>query len=181
MRFESKYQVFKQLVVKPHNFKTVLHTLSNRNQLDQYLLLSSSNHYSLVNSGCSLSAGEFHTLPIDIRKLLETRVEHFDHTTKIMGYQRLKYNHVALIKGSAFVDNAMHEEIPSFRDLVFMFKINDVWLLIVEQLETIAFNESLWSYELGHTNLSSVKQPNKLIHIQPKGVDIYEIGKKILC
>ena len=23
-----------------------------------------------------------------------------------------------------------------------------------------------------------VKQPNELIHIQPKGVDIYEIGKK---
>ena len=98
--------------------------------------------------------------------------------TKIMEYQPLNYNHVALIKGSAFVDNLMHEEeIPSFLHLVFIFKINDIWLLIVEQLETIAFNESLWSYELGHTNLFFVKQPNELIYIQPKGVDIYEIGK----
>jgi hypothetical protein len=143
------------------------------------LLLSSSNYYTIVNEGYSLLEREFYTLPIDIRKLLQKHIESSDHTTKIMEYQRLNFNHVMLIKGSVFVDNLMHEEeIPSFLHLIFIFKINNVSLLIVEQLQTIAFNESLWSYELEHTHLFFVKEPNDLIHIQPKRVDIYEIGKK---
>jgi hypothetical protein len=179
MRFESKHQVFKQLAVKSNNYKNILYTLSKRNQLHQCLLLSSSNYYTIDNVGYSLSQRNFYTLPVDIRKLLQKYVEYFDHTTKIMEYQRLKFNHVMLIKGSVFVDNLIHvEEIPSFLRLIFIFKINDVWLPIVEKLQTIAFNESLWSYELEHTHLYFVIEPNDLIRIQPKGVDIYEIGKK---
>ena len=96
-----------------------------------------------------------------------------------MKYQGLGYNHVALTKGSAFVHNLMHEEeMLSFLYLIFIFKINDALLLIIEQLETIAFNESLRSYKLGHTSLFFVTEPNELIHIQSKEVDIYEIAKK---
>lgn len=179
MRFESKHQVFKQIAVKSNNFKNILYTLSKRNQMHQCLVLSSSNYYTIVNQGYSLSERNLYTLPMDIRKLLEKHIDSFGHTTKIMEFQRLKFNHVMLIKGSVFVDNLLHEEeIPSFVRLIFIFKINGNWVLIVEQLQTIAFNESLWSYELEHTHLFFVKEPIELIRIQPKGVDIYEIGKK---
>jgi len=179
MRFESKHQVFKRLAVKSNNFKNILYTLSKRNQMHQCLLLSYSNYYTIVNEGYSLSEREFYTLPIHIRKLLEKYLSCIDHTTKIMEYQRLKFNHVILVKGSVFVDNLMHEEeIPSFLHLLFIFKINNLWLFVVEQLQTVAFNESLWSYELERANLFSVKEPNELIDILPKGIDTYEIGKK---
>ena len=83
------------------------------------------------------------------------------------------------IKGSVFVNDLVHnEEVPSFVHLMFILKIDDVWLLIVEQLQTIAFNESLWSYELEHTHLLSTKHPNELIRIHSKGLDIYEVEKK---
>ncbi|CAF4228074.1 unnamed protein product [Rotaria sp. Silwood2] len=100
MRFESKHQVFKRLAVKSNNFKNILYTLSKRNQMHQCLLLSFSNYYTIVNEGYSLLEREFYTLPIHVRKLLEKYVEYIDHTTKIIEYQRLKCNHVMLIKGS---------------------------------------------------------------------------------
>ncbi|CAF1370806.1 unnamed protein product [Rotaria sordida] len=93
MRFESKHRVFKQLAVKSNNFKNILYTLSKRNQMHQCLLLSFSNYYTIVNEGYSLLEREFYTLPIHVRKLLEKYVEYIDHTTKIMEYQRLKFNH----------------------------------------------------------------------------------------
>lgn len=178
MRFESKHQVFKQLAVKSNNFKNILYTLSKRSQLRQCLLLSCSNYYSIINEGYSLSEIEFHILSADIRALLQKNIGPFDRTAKIKEYQRLKFNHVMFIKGSVFVGNLVHEEeIPSFLLLIFIFNINDAWQLIVEQLQTVSFNESLCSYEVEHTRLFSVKDPNELIVILPKGIDVYEVGK----
>ncbi|CAF1035257.1 unnamed protein product [Rotaria sordida] len=97
MRFESKHQVFKQLAVKSNNFKNIRYTLSKRNQMHQCHLLSFSNYYTIVNEGYSLLEREFYTLPIHVRKLLEKYVEYIDHTTKIMEYQRLKFNHCAFL------------------------------------------------------------------------------------
>jgi hypothetical protein len=180
MHFESKHQVFKQLVVKSNNFKNILYTLSKRHQMHQCLILSSSNYYKIINEGYSSGEKEFYTLPADIRKVLEENIGHFDRTTTIiMEYQRLKFNHVMFIKGSVFVDNLMHEEeIPSFLHLIFIFKTDNTWLLIVEQLQTVAFNESLWSFELEHTHLLSIKEPSEFIHILPKGLDIYKVNRK---
>ncbi|CAM4933777.1 unnamed protein product [Rotaria socialis] len=78
MRFESKHQVFKRLAVKSNNFKNILYTLSKRNQLQQCLLLSSSNYYTIKNEAYSLSEREFHTLSADIRVLLQKHVGSFD-------------------------------------------------------------------------------------------------------
>ena len=179
MRFESKHQVFKQLAVKSNNFKNILYTLSKRHQLHRCLLLSSSNYYNSINEGSSLEEKELYKLPADIRKLLQENIANFDHMTTIKEYQRLKFNHVVFIKGSVFVDNLTHEEeIPSFLHLIFILKINDAWLLIVEQLQTVAFAELFFSYELEHTHLLSIKEPNELIRILPKGLDIYEVNRK---
>jgi hypothetical protein len=179
MRFEAKHQFFKRIAVKSNNFKNILYTLAKRHQLYQCLLLSSESYYKLIDEGHSLTERDLYTLPADIRKLLHDSVGYSDYTTKIMEYQRLNVNHVHFIKGSLFVDKLLHEEeIPSFLHLVFILKINNTWLMIVEQLQTIAFNESLYSYELEHTHLFSIKQPNELIHILPKGLDIYEVNRK---
>lgn len=141
--------------------------------------LSFSTYYSIVNEGYSLSEREVRTLSADIRAILQKHIGSFEHITKINEYQRLKFNQVMFIKGSVFVDDLIHEEeIPSFLRLIFIFNINNTWLLIVEQLRTVSFNELLFSYELEHTHSFSVKEPNELIAILPKGTDIYDIGKK---
>ncbi|CAF5060317.1 unnamed protein product, partial [Rotaria magnacalcarata] len=62
--------------------------------------------------------------------------------------------------------------------LAFIFKINNKWVLIVEQLQTIAFVETLWSFELERTRILLIKKPNDLILISPKGYDIYQVKKK---
>jgi hypothetical protein len=180
MRFESKHRIFKQLAMKSNNFKNILYTLTKRYQLHQCLLLSSLNYYNINDEGYSLTERDLYTLSADVRELLCNTVGILDSTeTKITEYQRLKFNHITFIKGSVFVDNLIHEEeIPSFFHLMLILKIDGVWLLIVEQLQTIAFNDSLWSYELERTHLLSIKRPNELISILPSGLDIYEVNKR---
>ncbi|CAF2102228.1 unnamed protein product [Rotaria magnacalcarata] len=179
MRFESKHQMFKQLAVKSNNFKNILYTLSKRHQLRQCFLLSLPNYYEIIREGYSSTEKHIYALPADVRKLLQGKIAHFDDTTTVMEYQRLKFDHVMFIKGSVFVNNLVEEEeIPSFLHVIFILKIANDWLLIVEQLETVAFNESLWVYELEHTHLLSMKQPNELIHVLPKGLDIYVLNGK---
>jgi hypothetical protein len=180
MRFESKHQIFKQLAVKSNNFKNIIYTLTKRHQLHQCFLLSSLNYYNIDDEGYSRTERDLYVLPADVRKLLCNTTGILDSTeTKIVEYQRLKFNHIIFIKNSVFVNNLLHEEeVPSFFHLMFILKIGDDWLLVVEQLQTIAFNESLWSYELEHTHLLSIKHPNELIRILPKGLDIYEVNKK---
>ncbi|CAF4841790.1 unnamed protein product, partial [Rotaria sp. Silwood2] len=179
MRFEAKHQMFKQLAVKSNNFKNILYTLSKRHQLRQCLLLSLPDYCTMIREGYSATEKHIYTLPADVRKLLQGKIAHFDDTTTVMEYQRLKFDHVMFIKGSVFVTNLVEEEeIPSFLHVIFILKIATDWLLIVEQLETVAFNESLWAYELEHTHLLSIKQPNELIHLLPKGLDIYQLNEK---
>ncbi|CAF4094505.1 unnamed protein product [Rotaria magnacalcarata] len=179
MRFESKHQMFKQLAVKSNNFKNILYTLSKRHQLRQCLFLSLPNYYKIVREGYSATEKDLCTLPADVRKLLQGNTTYFDGRTKVMEYQRLKFDNIMFIKGSVFVNKLTEEEeIPSFLHVIFILKIDNDWLLIVEQLQTVAFNESLWSYELEHTHLLSIKQPNQLIHVLPKGLDIYELNEK---
>lgn len=123
-------------------------------------------------------------LPADIRRLLQANIKNVDkHTlsmdTLFMEYERLQYNHVMFVKNSVFVNNLIHEEeIPSFLHLIFIFQVDNAWLLVVEELNTVAFNESLWSYEIEHTHLLSIKKPDELIRIVAKGLDIYEVNRK---
>lgn len=179
MRFESKHRVFKQWAVKSNNFKNILYTLSKRNQMLQCLLFSSPDYYSLTDKGHSLSERKWNTIPIHIQKLLEKYVKNFDQETNIMEYRRLRIDQVMFIQGSVFVDNLIcEEEIPTFLYLTFIFRINDIWLLIVEQLQTVFFDELLFSYEVEHTKIFSIREPNTLIRILPKGLDIYEVKEK---
>ncbi|CAM4926220.1 unnamed protein product [Rotaria socialis] len=133
----------------------------------------------MIREGYSATEKHIYTLPADVRKLLQEKVAHFDDTITIMEYQRLQFDHVMFIRGSVFVNNLVEEEeIPSFLYMIFILKFADDWLLIVEQLNTVAFNESYWSYEVEHTHLLSINLPNELIHLLPKGLDIYELNEK---
>ena len=179
MRFEAKHKIFKQIAVKSNNYKNILYTLSKRHQLHQCLLFSSSNYYDIINEGYSSQTKQFLTLPADIRRLLKENIENVDQDTVFMEYERLRFNHVMLVKNSVFVNNLIHEEeIPSFFHLIFIFQVDNVSLLVVEELNTVAFNESLWSYELEHTHLLSIKKPDELIRVFAKGLDIYEVNRK---
>ncbi|CAF4397254.1 unnamed protein product [Rotaria socialis] len=179
MRFEAKHQVFKRLAVKSNNYKNILYTLSKRHQLRQCLFFSSSNYYDINNEGYSSRTKQFLMLPADIRRLLQENIKNVDQHTLFMEYERLQFNHVMFVKNSVFVNNLIHEEeIPSFFHLIFIFQVDNVWLLVVEELNTVAFNESLWSYELEHTHLLSIKKPDELIRIVAKGLDIYEVNRK---
>ncbi|CAF4249654.1 unnamed protein product [Rotaria magnacalcarata] len=114
-----------------------------------------------------------------VRQLLHDNIEDFDYATHISECQQLAHDHVKIMKGSVFVDTISHEEeVPSFMQLAFIFKINNKWVLIVEQLQTIAFVETLWSFELERTRILLIKKPNDLILISPKGYDIYQVKKK---
>ncbi|CAM4838394.1 unnamed protein product [Rotaria magnacalcarata] len=179
MRFESKHRYFKQLATKSNNFKNIIFSLSKRHQLHQCFLFSSWNYFQANEQFSSPKQVKLKGLSAAVRQLLHDNIEDFDYATHISECQQQAHDHVKIMKGSVFVDTISHEEeVPSFMQLAFIFKINNKWVLIVEQLQTIAFVETLWSFELERTRILLIKKPNDLILISPKGYDIYQVKKK---
>ncbi|CAF3158724.1 unnamed protein product [Rotaria socialis] len=179
MRFELKHRYFKQLATKSNNFKNIIISLSKRHQLHQCFLLSSWNYFQANEQFSSPKQVKLNELSAAVRQLLHDNIEYFDYATHISECQQLAHDHVKIMKGSVFVDTISHEEeVPSFMQLAFIFKINNKWVLIVEQLQTIAFVETLWSFELERTRILLIKKPNDLILISPKGYDIYQVKNK---
>ncbi|CAF4463883.1 unnamed protein product, partial [Rotaria magnacalcarata] len=153
MRFESKHRYFKQLATKSNNFKNIIFSLSKRHQLHQCFLFSSWNYFQANEQFSSPKQVKLKGLSAAVRQLLHDNIEDFDYATHISECQQQAHDHVKIMKGSVFVDTISHEEeVPSFMQLAFIFKINNKWVLIVEQLQTIAFVETLWSFELERTS-----------------------------
>jgi hypothetical protein len=69
------------------------------------------------------------------------------------------------------------EEIPEFILLRYILKLNDSWKLIVQHLETLSFDQTLWSYEIVYLEKFSVMDLDECVNILPHGLDIYFVKK----
>ncbi len=88
--------------------------------------------------------------------------------------QTLIHKHVKYIKNSVFITALHHEEeTPEFILIRHILKLNDSWKLVVQHLETLSFDQTLWSYEIVYLENFSVMNLDECVNILPHGLDIY--------
>jgi hypothetical protein len=172
-RFEGKHLYFKKLALRSSNFKNVPFTLAKRHQLRLSLLLSYKNFYHSIDKAVSTKTIQLSQLPIQIRTIL---IQHKFHSSTYSECEIFIHKHVKFIKNSVFIINLLHEEeIPSFVLLRYILKLDNSWRLIVQHLETLCFDEILWSYQIDYLEKFSIMDFDECLSLLPHGLDIYII------
>jgi hypothetical protein len=170
-RFEGKHLYFKRLALRASNYKNVPFTLAKRHQLRLSLLLSYEKFYNVVDKSVSTKTIKSSQLPIEIKRFLVQ--QQLDAQTYTECYT-LFHKHVKYIKNSVFITALHHEEeIPEFVLLRYILKLNESWKLVVQHLETLSFDQTLWSYEIIYLEKFSVMNLDECVNILPNGLDIY--------
>ncbi len=170
-RFEGKHLYFKKLALRSSNFKNITFTLAKRHQLRLSLLLSYENFYNLIDKATSTKTINLSQLPHDIKYLLE---KDQPGSLTYIECQTLTHKHVKYIKNSVFITKLLHEEeIPLFVLVRHILKLGNSWKLVVQHLETLSFDQTLWSYEINYLEKFSIMNLDECVRILPHGLDIY--------
>ena len=174
IRFEAKHLYFKQLAIRTFNFKNPLFTLSKRHQL-RHCMLNKSNLLSYSSSPICRSSKpiEWCRLAIPVQNLL---MNYVNQTDLICESNSLYYQHVDIRPGSILVHHLVHtEEIPVFCQVNRLLNIKEKWIIIAEILNTISFNEKLWSYEVEFTQTLITVDIGHCFDVFAHCLDIYTV------
>ncbi|CAF4214881.1 unnamed protein product, partial [Adineta steineri] len=81
-----------------------------------------------------------------------------------------------MMRQSVFVERLVDvEEEPCFVFILYFLKIQNIWKAVVEHLQVIGFNETLWAYEIEFCKTLDLLDLDQLLHILPHGLDIYYV------
>jgi hypothetical protein len=175
IRFESKHAYFKQVAVRSFNFKNPLITLSKRHQL-RHCLLNKSDSCVILSSITSRSSKpiEWFELSLPVQHLL---VEYVNSAASMHRSSSIYYHHIHLKLKSILVHQLAHaEKIPVFCQIHHLLNIEGKWFIIAEKLNTISFNENLWSYEIESTGTLIKVDIQHCFDLMPHCLDIYVVG-----
>ncbi|CAM4827088.1 unnamed protein product, partial [Rotaria magnacalcarata] len=172
IRFEAKHLYFKQIANCTFNFKNPLLTLLKRHQLRRCLLSDSNpSSYSpsmIIRSSKSVDLFE---LAIPVQRLLNQYINQAD---SVFECNSIVYHHKNIRAKSVIVHDLAHtEEIPIFCQVHHLLNAKDKWFIIAEELNTISFNDKLWSYEVEFSGKLIKIDIEKCFDILPHCLDTY--------
>ena len=175
IRFEAKHLYFKQLANRTFNYKNPLLTMSKRHQLRNCLLCHSNSFFSSSLNARSYKAITLMNLSTPVKRLLMNNIEHFDLIHESFSI----YYHSIHIKPNAIIvrDLAHTEAIPIFCQIRHLLNIKEKWVAIAEELNTVSFNDKLWSYEVEFTGTLISIDINHCFDILPHCLDCYVVGQ----
>jgi hypothetical protein len=70
---------------------------------------------------------------------------------------------------------AAFNEQPIFAQVVFVLKLSEKWWLLIDKLDTVAYDEQLFSWEIKSVDRYSILDPSELRYYH-KGLDIYHVN-----
>ncbi|CAF1556367.1 unnamed protein product [Rotaria magnacalcarata] len=174
MRFEAKHLYFKQIAIRTFNFKNPLLTLTKRHQL-RYCMLNNSNSFCYSSSITVRSSKsiKWSKLSIPVRRLL---INFINETDLIYECTSIYYHHMNVRTGSIVVHHLAHaEEIPIFCQIHHLLNIQEKTTTIAEMLNTISFDENLWSYEVEFSGTLVTIDIEHCFDIHPHCLDLYDV------
>ncbi|CAF1935955.1 unnamed protein product, partial [Rotaria magnacalcarata] len=110
-------------------------------------------------------------LAIPVQRLLN---QYINQTDSVFECNSIVYHHKNIRTKSVIVHHlAYTEEIPIFCQIHHLLSVENKWFIIAEELNTISFNEKLWSYEVEFSGNLIKIDIEKCFDILPHCLDIY--------
>lgn len=175
IRFEAKHLYFKQLATRTCNFKNPLLTLSKRHQLRSCLLNKSNSYIPSPLTFRSFKTITLKDLSLPVQRLLMKSIDQSDHIQESIS---IYYYNIHIRPNAIIIRDLAHtEEIPIFCQVHHLLNIQEKWVAIAEELDTISFDDKLWSYEVEFTGKLISIDINDCFDILPHCLDCYAIGQ----
>ncbi|CAF1375467.1 unnamed protein product [Adineta steineri] len=116
---------------------------------------------------------QYSSLPIPVQRLLtenDINQNIFDECKTIY------YKNVMIMRQSVFVERLVDvEEESCFVSILYFLKIQNIWKAVVEHLQVVGFNETLWAFEIEFCETFDLLDLDQLLHILPHVLDIYYV------
>ncbi|CAF2027444.1 unnamed protein product [Rotaria magnacalcarata] len=178
MRYEGAHLYFKRIALRSGNFKNIPKTLAQRQQLRQCLLLSQDHFLKRYEQASGVKRIKMNEIESKIKSLFikkfEQSINQFDES--LLQCSQLIQNHIIYKQNAVYVYDLEHaEEIPKFIQLVYILKLNEQWIFIVNFLNTDGFVSKLWSYQVSSHDCFGIILPNDLKYFH-KGLDLYQVN-----
>ncbi|CAF3332365.1 unnamed protein product [Rotaria sp. Silwood2] len=163
--------------MQSYNFNNIPKTLAQRQQLRQCLLLSKS--YFLKEREEVSGAKQTRMYEIDSKVKIFLAQQYGQQLVQsdqsLLRCSQLIYNHIIDKQYAVYVYDLEHvKEIPFFFQILYIFKVKQQWIFIVDFLNTDGFSTKLWSYKVSSHGRLGIVLPNDLKYFH-KGLHIYEI------
>lgn len=111
-----------------------------------------------------------------IKQLLGDHFGNIDFNQSLVECKRLLYQDIEYCRSSIYVIAvALIDDQPIFGQVSYIVKNKEKWWLIIELLETVAYDENLFAWELKSSNRFSIFDPCELNYYH-KGLDFYLVN-----
>ncbi|CAF1512982.1 unnamed protein product [Adineta ricciae] len=175
-RYEASHYYFKKIMMRSNNFKNVPKTLATRYCLKQHF--KSDYLYQLKDFIYPISIKKARTtcFSMAMKKLLANELGWDELDESVLHCLRLVCDTSEYCRSAVYVVDLLHfNEQPVFAQIVFIVKVEEKWWLLVDLLETVAYNEEYFAWEIKSSDRYSIIDPCRLKYYY-KGLDIYEVN-----
>lgn len=175
-RYEAAHFYFKKVMMRSNNFKNVPKTLATRYCLKQHF--KSDYLYQLEGFSYPVSMKKARTtcFSMAMKKLLVNELGWNEVDEYVLHCLRLVCDTSEFCRSAVYViDLLPFNEQPVFAQIVFIVKVNEKWWLLVDLLDTVAYSEEYFAWEIKSIDRYSIIDPYRLKYYY-KGLDIYEVN-----
>jgi hypothetical protein len=147
--------------------------LTKRHQLRQAFVLSNAAFSMPQDESSKTKTTEIRQLPILVQRVLDGHAN-----GSLLECATLTHHNVIFHKGSIFIERlANAEDIPVFIRIRHLLKWGEKWSAIVEHLQTVAFDDTLFAYEVNTTERLSEMSLDDCLRFLSHGLDLYTIDQ----
>jgi hypothetical protein len=175
-RYEASHAYFKKIMMRTSNFKNVPKTLATHYCLKQYFKFDYLCQLKDLIYPVGIKKTRTTCFNMAMEKLLMNDLGWNEIDEYIILCHRLVCDTIEYCRSAVYVVDLIHfNEQPVFAQIVFIIKVNEKWWLLVDLLNTIAYNEDLFAWEIKSIDRYSIINPCQLKYYY-KGLDIYQVN-----
>jgi hypothetical protein len=173
-RYEGCHAYFKKIALRSNNFKNVPKMLATRYSLKQAFKLSRLPRMKNVHYAIGIKNIQRTSFSKQVKQILLSHFGVIDLEKDIIHCSKLFHENIEYRQSSVYItDLRSFDEQPVFGQIFFILKTKEKWWLLVDTLETIAYDEKLFAWEIKSMDHLSIIDPDHLKYYY-KGLDVYE-------
>lgn len=177
MRYESRHAYFKQVAMKSNNYKNVAQSLATRYQLKQCFRLSKAKLYGNEQRAIGLKQLREFQLTDQAKRILSVHSRSFDVNESLHECKTLWHNQIEYHQSCVYVIGLDEiDERPLFAQIIRIVRIQKEWLLLMDRLQTVCYNDHLCAWKIETNEDLSLIDPQRLKYLH-KGLDVYHVDQ----
>jgi hypothetical protein len=177
MRYEACHAYYKKITLRSNNYKNISKMLASRYQLRNIFKYSRMN-YELRNFDqvIKVQKVENNIFNNSMKQILVSHFGNINFSQDLMQCSRFYHDNKEYNRSCVYiVDLIESTEIPKFAQILYILKKSNKWWLLLDELQTMCYDEKICAWEIRSTNHFSMVDPNNLKYYY-KGLDIYHIN-----